>query len=89
MTTNYVIFTSEGITSAPGTVVIDTSFTNDPVTSEEQRYNQVLAALDELSRAWRGIHSIDSHEVKSALRGAATDLSTYVDKHVFAEAHGE
>lgn len=86
MTTNYVIFTSEGITSAPGTVVIDTSFTHDPITSAEQRYNQTLAALDELSRAWHAMHNTDPGEVQNALREAVNELSDYVARNVVEES---
>lgn len=83
MTTNYVIFTSEGITSPPGTVIIDTSFTHDLITSAEQRYNQTLAALDELSRAWEAMHNTEPGEVRTALRGAAIELSEYVTQNVY------
>lgn len=85
MTTNYVIFTSEGITSAPGTVVIDTSFTHDPVTSDDQRYNQTLAALDELSRAWEALHTSEAGKVQIALANAVVELADYVSNNVYAE----
>lgn len=83
MTTNYVIFTSEGITSPPGTVVIDTSFTHDPITSAEQRYNQTLAALDELSRAWDALHTTEPGEIRTALKSASIELSEYVTQNVY------
>lgn len=84
MTQNYVIFTPEGVTTTPETVVIDTSFTGELIQDEDQRFYQTWNAIHELDKVWGALERAKPGEVQKALIEAAQGLADYITENAYA-----